>query len=139
MQPRTGMAPAVTLSAAIFFGTAAVAGDLPKEGPVNFTYSGFTTLKATPIGKERLLATFDENGLAVGSGFGDHMTWHCFGLVDIASGMAQHSGYCVGTDPAGDQVAGEIASNPRSRSATLRVARRTETPPWPARVAGVTG
>ena len=25
--------------------------------------------------------------------------------------MAQHSGYCVGTDPAGDQVVGEIASN----------------------------
>ena len=111
MQPRTGIAPAVTLSAAIFFGTAAIAGDLPKEGPVNFTYSAFGTLKATPIGKDRLLATLDENGLTVGNGFGDHMTWHCFGLIDIASGMAQHHGNCVGTDPAGDQVAGEFASN----------------------------
>jgi 16S rRNA (cytosine1402-N4)-methyltransferase len=35
--------------------------------------------------------------------------------------------------------AAEIARNPRSRSATLRVARRTDASPWPARVAGVMG
>ena len=27
------------------------------------------------------------------------MTWHCFGLGDIASGMGMFRGYCVGTDP----------------------------------------
>ena len=35
--------------------------------------------------------------------------------------------------------AAEIARNPRSRSATLRVARRTDASPWPARAAGVMG
>lgn len=100
----------VLLGLGLLLGTAAMAGDIPKEGPVKLTYSSFGTLKATAIGKERLLATFDENGLSVGNGFGDHMTWHCFGLIDIASGMAQHRGYCVGTDPAGDHVVGDIAS-----------------------------
>ena len=111
MSPRTCTLSAFTVGAALSFEIAANAGDLPKEGQVNFTYSAFGTLKATPIGKERLLATFDENGAGVGNGFGDRMTWHCFGLVDIASGMAEHRGYCVGTDPAGDQVASEVVSN----------------------------
>jgi hypothetical protein len=49
--------------------------------------------------------------LTVGNGFLDHATWHCFGLYDVASGMAQRQGYCVATDPAGDQVVSNVASN----------------------------
>jgi hypothetical protein len=38
------------------------------------------------------------------------MTWHCFGLIDILSGMEQFHGYCVGFDPDGDQLVWDIAS-----------------------------
>jgi hypothetical protein len=32
-------------------------------------------------------------------------------LVDITNGMTQYRGYCVGTDPAGDQLVGDDASD----------------------------
>jgi hypothetical protein len=111
MRPRTCLLSGFTLSAAMFFGITANAGDLPKEGTYSGTYSAFGTIKATPIGKERLLAVADENGVTVGNALMDHTTWHCFGLVDITRGMAQHHGYCVGTDPAGDQLVGDFASD----------------------------
>jgi len=55
MQPRACLLSAVTLSAAMAFGAAAMADDLPKEGTFNVTYSASGTNKATAIGKERLL------------------------------------------------------------------------------------
>jgi hypothetical protein len=102
---------AATLSAAMAVGAAAMAADLPKEGTFSVTWSGAATFKATAIGKERLVFAWDENSLAVGTGLFDHMTWHCFGLGDIANGMAQWNGYCVGTDTAGDQIAANVASD----------------------------
>jgi hypothetical protein len=82
-----------------------------KEGTFSVTYSSAGTGKATAIGKERLLIAWDENGLTVGNGFVDHATWHCFGLYDVMNAMAQFQGYCVMTDPAGDQVVSNVASD----------------------------
>jgi hypothetical protein len=45
-----------------------MAADLPKEGTFSGTYSAVGTTKAIPIGKERILLTFDENGLSEGEG-----------------------------------------------------------------------
>ena len=73
MQPRTCMLSAFTLSTAMFFGTA-VAADLPKEGTWTATYSAFGMAKATPVGKERLLLTYDDNGLTVGEGLLTHQS-----------------------------------------------------------------
>lgn len=67
--------------------------------------------KATAVGKERLLLAWDENGLSVGNGLFDHATWHCFGLYDAMNSMAQVHGYCEVTDPAGDQLVGNVASD----------------------------
>ena len=39
------------------------------------------------------------------------MTWHCLGTNSIKTGVGQFSGYCVVTDPAGDQIAADIASD----------------------------
>jgi hypothetical protein len=75
-----------------------------KEGTFDGTYSSSGTVKANAVGKERLLAAFDETGLTVGQGFVDHITWHCFGLGDFTNGMGQYHGYCMGIDPAGDQL-----------------------------------
>ena len=111
MQPRTCLLTVVALSAAMAFGVAAMAADLPKEGTYSGTYAGFGTAKVTAIGKERLLVAFDENALSTANGFTDHMTWHCFGLQDVANGMAEAHAYCVGIDPDGDQVVGNAASD----------------------------
>jgi hypothetical protein len=100
-----------TLGVALPFNNAAIAGDLPKEGTYSVTYFGAGTFKATPIGKQRVLLAWDENGLTVGTGLLDHMTWHCWGLLNIANGMIDWLGYCVATDPAGDQVASDVASD----------------------------
>ena len=99
------VAATVALGIALALGTAAMAADLPKEGSFSGTYAAFGTVKAAPMGKERLLLTFDQNGLSVGDGLLNHMTWHCWGLGDFTNGTGQSHGYCMGTDPAGEQVA----------------------------------
>jgi len=104
MQPRTTMFSAVTLSTAMFLGTAAMGADFQKEGSYSGTYAAFGTIKSTQIGKERLLFVADENGLTVTNGLQDHMTWHCWGTSEFTNGVGQDQGYCVGTDPAGDQI-----------------------------------
>jgi hypothetical protein len=92
-------------------GAAAMAADLPKEGTSSVTYSAVGTGKVNQIGKDRFITAFDENGLTVGTGLLDHMTWHCFGLFDVMSGAAQYQGYCVATDPAGDQIVSNNVSD----------------------------
>jgi hypothetical protein len=96
-------AAALVLTAAFAFATAAPAQ--AKEGTASFTFAGFGTVKATEVGKDRLLFVFDENGLNEGSSdpMFDHATWHCSGLGDFTKGMGQAHGYCVVTDPGGDQ------------------------------------
>ena len=91
------------LLVAMLLGTA-IAADLPKEGTYSATYSGYGTYKATPVGKERLLLVFDQNGLSVRNGIMDHMTQHCWGVGDFINGMGGTHGYCVATDPTGDQL-----------------------------------
>jgi hypothetical protein len=95
---------AFTLGAALAFGVAAIAADLPKEGTYSGTFSGFGAFKATPIGKERLLVVWDETAMSLTNGLLDHFTWRCFGESDVVNGVVQDRGRCVGTDPAGDQV-----------------------------------
>jgi hypothetical protein len=111
MQPRTSMLQAAALGAGMFLGSAALAADLPNEGTFSWTYSSAGTFKGTPVGKERLLVAWDENGLSVGNGLFDHMTWHCWGVGDTAKGMTHWQGYCVATDPAGDHLAVDVASD----------------------------
>jgi hypothetical protein len=90
---------------ALTIGFAAPSLAQTKEGTFSGTYSSYGTYRATPVRTERVFATFDENGLSLADGLIDHMTWHCWGLVDIVNGTSQAHGRCVGTDPAGDQLA----------------------------------
>jgi hypothetical protein len=62
MQSRTCILSAFTLSTGMAFGAAAVAGDLPKSGNYNLEFNGYGTFSVTMIGKDRGLATWDENG-----------------------------------------------------------------------------
>ena len=41
--------------------------------------------------------------MSLTNGFGDHVTWRCWGSGDYMNGVGQDSGYCVATDPSGDQ------------------------------------
>jgi hypothetical protein len=109
MQTHTRLLSAFTLTAAMAFGAAAVAADLPKEGTYTGTYTSIGTIKTTSIGKERLLLVADEHGVTLSSGFLDQMTWHCWGLADFPNGMdAAVHGSCVGIDAAGDQISGDF-------------------------------
>ena len=108
MRSCTSMLSACTLSTAMLFGTAAMATDLPKEGTYKGSYTSFGTIKFIAVGKERVLTVWDENGLSLTDGFLDHVTWHCWGTGDFTKGVGQEQGYCVGTDPAGDQIADNV-------------------------------
>ena len=87
-----------------------MAADLPKSGNYNLEFNGYGTFSVTMIGKERGLATWDENGAWRGNngGFGDHMTFHCSGRNNIVSGKAQIGGNCVGLDTGGDQLVFDV-------------------------------
>jgi hypothetical protein len=94
------------VAAVLSLGIASPSSAQMKEGTFSGTYSGFGTVKATPVGKDRLLVAVDETGFTLTNGFVDHMTWHCWGTQDYTNGMGQiQGGYCVGTDQAGDQLA----------------------------------
>jgi hypothetical protein len=108
----------------MFLGSAAMAAELPKEGTFSFTYSGFGTVKATPVGKERLLLAFDDNGLSVANGFFDHVTFHCWGVGDIARGTTHIQGNCVGTDPAGDHVVIDLSGEWPADAKTTRITNK---------------
>jgi hypothetical protein len=80
-------------------GCAAPALAQMQEGSFSGTYSSYGTFKANPLGKERVLTAWDENGVTLANGFTDHMTWHCWGLANvIPNGAYQGKGYCIATD-----------------------------------------
>jgi hypothetical protein len=83
MQTRSTLLSAFTVSTAIFLGAAATAADLPKEGVSNGRFSFVGAFKATLVGKERLLTSWDGNGLSFTNGFGAHMGWHCWATGDV--------------------------------------------------------
>jgi hypothetical protein len=109
MQSHRSILSAFTLSTAMAFGAAAMAADPPKEGTYSGTFSGLATVKATQIGKEKLLTVLDANASVLTNGLLDHTTWHCYGLGDFTNGIGEERGYCVATDPGGDQAAGDLA------------------------------
>ena len=118
MKPRTCTLSLITLSAAALLGTAAFAGDLPKEGTFKGNYAGAGVVKVLPIGKDNVLILFDETGLSVGSGIVDYLTWRCIGQYDILNGTVQPGHiYCIATDPAGDQIGSDGAGEKRPADA----------------------
>src|SRR5262249_13719520 len=108
MQRHTCMRSTFALGAAIFFGTAAMAADLPKEGTFSGSYYPFGTVKVTRVGKELILFVFEENGLIQSNGLFDHMTWHCWGMANFVNGVGAPHGSCVAKDPAGDQISNDF-------------------------------
>jgi hypothetical protein len=112
MESRNSLLPAAALMMAALFAYATDAAAQAKEGTWKGTYAAVGTSKATAIGKDRLLLVFDENGLVTtnGGGIFDHTTWHCWGLGDFTNGVGDNHGYCVGTDPTGDQAVLNFAS-----------------------------
>jgi hypothetical protein len=110
MQARTTLLSAAALGFALLVGPARAA-DLPKEGTFTATFSAAGTYKATPLGEERWFGSWEEYGLSVGSGLLDHTRGHCWGVTEGMKTIATSRGYCLGTDPAGDQVALEVATD----------------------------
>jgi hypothetical protein len=76
-----------------------------QERKLSGTFAAFGTFKRTQVGKERQLLTLDENGLSVGNGVLDHMTWHCWGLGYFFNDVGHDEGFCAGQNPNGERVA----------------------------------
>jgi hypothetical protein len=105
MQPRTCLSSALTLSACVAFGTAAIGADLPKAGTYKATWASSSPIEVIPAGKERIFIVWtNEIGQTVSDGFLDHVTWRCWGMGDHTKGVGQDHGSCVATDPSGDQL-----------------------------------
>jgi hypothetical protein len=110
----TMQAHTTLLSAALGFALLvgpAWAADLPKEGTDTGTYSAIGTSKATSLGEGRWFGSSEEDGLQVGGGLLDHMTAHCWGVNEGMKTIGTFRGYCVATDPTGDQIAIEYVSD----------------------------
>jgi hypothetical protein len=88
-----------------------VSGQAMKEGTTNGHYYAYGTVKINAVGKERVLISFDDNGLTLGQGLMDHMTLHCWGIGDFTNGMGLSHGLCTGMDPGGDQITMEFSEN----------------------------
>ena len=90
----------------VAFGTEAKA-QIPKEGTTSFScpYSG--TLKALPMGKERLQMTYESMGMIIGETPEDlfhNASFRCVGSLHAVKGEFNNSGSCVCTRPDGDQI-----------------------------------
>jgi hypothetical protein len=97
--------PIVGLAVAMSLGALPLASaQMAKEGKTTGVYEGWGTAKVTAVGKERVLITFEDFGPSKGQGIVDHMTWRCWGIGDFVNGKGRSHGYCLGQDPAGDQV-----------------------------------
>jgi hypothetical protein len=111
MQQATSILTGFTLITALALSPTTMAADLPKEGTFSGTYAGALTIKTYPVGKERAVGVMEDHSLTVGKGFLDHMTWHCLATISITTGKGYFNGYCVVTDPAGDQIVADVASD----------------------------
>jgi hypothetical protein len=100
----------------LFLGTTAMAADVAKEGSFEGTSYSFGTYRLWPLGSDKLLVSYEEDGLSLGSGPFDHMTWHCWGTTEYSNGIGQGRGYCVGMDPDGDRVS--ITTGPDEKHAS---------------------
>jgi len=119
MQPCSCLSFVVTLSVAMLFVVAAIAGELAKEGSYTVTYFKDGTFKNNPVGNNLHLDVWDEVGPSIGIGLLDHMTWHCFGVKQVLNGISETPhGYCLATDPAGDQIAFVVASERHASNAS---------------------
>jgi hypothetical protein len=89
--------------------TGAAAADLPKEGTFTDVAYGFGTFKAFSVGKTRYVSAAEVDGVIVGDGLRNHMTFHCFGTGERLNQMRRSSGRCSLTDIDGDQIAADSA------------------------------
>jgi hypothetical protein len=110
-----------------------------KEGTTSGTYYGHGTAKVTPVGKERLLITFEDNGPSVGQGIIDHLTNRCWGMGDFINGMGKSHGYCLAIDPAGDQIGVDWSENENHALDAKEVAGSFKYTTGTGKFAGITG
>jgi hypothetical protein len=116
----------LTLSAAVL-STAAIAGDLPKEGKVSATYSSVGSFRPVSAGKKLTMWIWDETGFSnaePGTLF-DHVTWRCMGVASAINGEVRAKGNCVGTDPSGDQIYIDVVGDPNPADAKMVPGRVT--------------
>jgi hypothetical protein len=87
-------------------GTAAIAAEGPKLIASKFAAEG-KIVQTDMVDGEGFALIYEEKGM--GSGNGSDHKMHCFGVMQGATGtIVEQHGYCVETDPDGDQVLWKI-------------------------------
>jgi len=103
-------------------GMAVLAAEAPKPTNVGLKYAlTGKIVQADGLGKnfETFAAIYEENGTASGNG-PDHKM-HCLGVQQGgAGGVAEQHGYCIETDPDGDQVMWKVTPAPHAGTAILQ-------------------
>jgi hypothetical protein len=103
------MSQSANVCFALMLGVACCAGaaaaDLPKEGTFTDVGYGYGTFKGFSVGKSRYVNAYEQDGVIVGDGLRNHMTFHCFGTGERLNQMRRGNGRCIMTDIDGDQIA----------------------------------
>ena len=80
---------------------------IPKEGSFSYVNVFSGTVKAMPLGKERIQLSYDVMGVSTGEGLLHNSSVRCVGGMHVANGAwDDESGSCIYTRPDGDQVFG---------------------------------
>jgi hypothetical protein len=95
----------------------AAAADLPKQGEFTVTFYGHGTAKGMAVGKTRYEASYEEDGVWAGDGFGNQMSLHCFGMEGRTDQTRHNRNFCVATDLDGDQIAADGVADPYQNDA----------------------
>ena len=99
--------------------TVVTAAELPKEGAFSDTYTSFGSYKILQVG-DRSFTIFDEPGGQVTNGFAVSLMLHCWMTEEGINGVTFNHGYCVGIDPAGDQLALTFSDEKHTAKETSR-------------------
>lgn len=136
------MPRSIMLCVAMLSASAAMAGELPKEGKFSGTYHSSGTLKIASMGKDTI-SGWDETGywlVTDGPRAFDHVTWRCMGGGHVLSGIFGYRGHCIGTDTSGDQMVIEVMSANASTPADAKsVPGKTTFVSGTGKFAGITG
>ncbi len=112
MHPHVSLLSAVMTGATILAVAAAIADEIPKEGTHSGTSSNVGRVtQSFVVGKDMdqaVVAFWDESGTISGGS-----KQRCFGLSQTVQGMEQATGYCIITDPDGDQILMRSTTEPR--------------------------
>lgn len=91
----------------LIFSASTVYSEMAKEGSATGRNFATVTVKALPMGEERLHLTYEGSGIYISDdeeGFLNNASIHFLGALHAVKGVFEESGFMVSTVPDGDKV-----------------------------------